>query len=138
MADVDIRVTLQGGEVGHGRRYYEPGSTVRGSAQLVSPQDVECDRVLARIGWHTEGRGSRDHVQVGEAELRRGPLKANTFVTENFDFALPTQPWSYTGHHINIIWEVTITMTFRWTRDIRLTEQIVVTPRRADRPPGQA
>lgn len=128
MTDVEIRVTLQRGDVDHDRRHYQPGSTVRGTAQLISPQDVKCDRVLARIGWHTEGRGDEDHAHVGEVELLRGPLKANRLITENFDLRVPTRPWSYTGHHINIIWEVTITMTFRWTRDIHRAERIVVTP----------
>src|SRR5215204_6129059 len=122
MADVEVRLTLQGGESGGGVHCYESGSTVRGMVRLVSTGEVRCDRVFVSIGWHTEGRSDRDCAQVGEVELHRGRLDANTYLTPSFSFRLPDHPWSYAGHYINIIWEVTVTVAVPFGRDIKRTE----------------
>ena len=129
-ADVEVRLILQGGETDGGVRCYEPGSTVRGMVQLVTGQDVKCDRVFVAIGWHTEGRGDRDAATVDQVDVARGPLKTNMSSTHSFVLTLPGQPWSYAGHYINIVWEVTATMAIPFTRDIKRTEPIVVVPRR--------
>jgi hypothetical protein len=130
VAEVDIRLVLEGGEADRGQRRYEPGSMVRGTVQLVPAQDVRCDGVFVTVGWHTEGRGDSAHVQVGEVELQRGPLTANTPTSHSFAVALPHEPWSYAGHYINIIWEITVVIAIPFAADIKHAEQIVVAPRR--------
>ena len=130
MADIEVRLILQGGEADGGVHGYEPDSTVGGTVQLVTGQDVRCERVLVSIGWHTEGRGDRDAATVDEVELCRGPLSMNTSSTHGFELTLPDQPWSYAGHYINIIWEVTVTVAIPFARDVKRTEPIVVVPRR--------
>lgn len=130
MADVELRLILQGGESDGGVHCYEAGSTVRGMVQLVTTGEVKSNRVSVSIGWHTEGRGDRDSAQIGEVELHRGRLGTNTYLTPSFSFTLPDQPWSYAGHYINIIWEVTATVAVPFGRDIKQTEPIVVSARR--------
>jgi len=134
MAKADIRLVLDGGEAERAWRRYEPGSTVRGTVQLLVGGDVRCDRVVVAIGWHTEGRGDRNGASVGEVELVRGRLTTNTTPSHSFAFRLPNEPWSYAGHYINIVWEVTVTIAIRFARDIKRTEQVVVAPRPAGSP----
>jgi hypothetical protein len=130
MADVEIRLTLRDGQLDGDRRWYLPGSTVRGTATLMPSQDVRCDRVVAAVGWHTEGRGDKDKRRVAEVTIARGPLAASSHHTYEFSFLLPLDPWSYTGHHINVVWAVTVTVVIPFGRDIEQAEHIVVGPSR--------
>lgn len=131
MADIDIELTLKGGEVTGGWRCYEPGSTVHGWLRLTPSEDVNCNRVLASLEWHTEGRGRRDGDCVAEVGLAEGDLTANTSVIQDFNLTVPSEPWSYAGHYINVIWEVIVVVDIPLSRDVIRKEPIVVVPRRA-------
>jgi hypothetical protein len=133
MADVDIELTLQGGEVGDGGRRYEPGSTVQGWARLTPEGTVDCRRVVVRLEWHTEGRGDSDKKCADEVELASGPLSGP--LVQSFTLPVPQQPWSYAGHYIHIIWRVLVVVDIPFSRDIRTEAPIAVAPRRTGRLP---
>src|SRR6266568_119037 len=133
MADVDIELTLQGGEVGDGGRRYEPGSTVQGWARLTPVGTVDCRRVVVRLEWHTEGRGDRDQGCADEVELASGPLSGP--LVQSFTLTVPQMPWTYAGDYINIIWRVLVVVDIRLAFDIRAEAPIVAAPRRAGRLP---
>jgi hypothetical protein len=130
MADIDIELTLQGGQVSDGWRRYEPGSTVRGWIRLTPREHVNCDRVLARLEWHTEGRGDLDRHRAAEIVLAGGDLTANTSAIRDFNISVPRDPWSYAGHYINIIWEVIVVVCIPYALDVIQKEAIVVAPTR--------
>ena len=129
MANVNIELTLHGGEVEGAQRRYDPGSTVQGWVRLTPNGDVDSDRAVVRLEWHTEGRGDRDQGRADEVELARGPLSGP--LVQSFTLTLPHLPWSYAGHYINIIWRVLVVVDIRFARDIRLEQPIAVAPRRA-------
>lgn len=131
MADVDIELTLQGGEASGARRHYEPGSAVRGWIRLTPRDDVNCDRVLTRLEWHTEGRGDLDRHCAAEIVLAGGNLAANTSAIRDFTISVPKAPWSYAGHYINIIWEVIVVVCIPFALDVIRKEQVIVAPKRA-------
>jgi hypothetical protein len=133
MADVEIQLILHDGGSEDGHRRCEPGSTVRGTALLRASEDVDCDHVSASLGWHTEGRGDHDSAHIDEVRLLQGPLRADTPISQSFSFRMPSEPWSYAGYYINIVWDITITVAIPFSRDVKHTEQIVVDPRRRDR-----
>jgi len=130
MDHVDIELALQGGEVENGRRRYEPSSSLHGSARLTPHGTVDCRRVVVRLEWHTEGSGDRDRECADESQLVSGPLSEP--MVQPFTLAVPRQPWSYAGHHINIIWQVRVVVDIPLASDISSEEPIVVAPRRAD------
>jgi hypothetical protein len=132
MADVDIELALQGGEVEGGRRHYEPSSPVRGSVRLTPHDTVDCRRVVTRLEWHTEGTGDRDRECVDETELVTGPLSEP--VDRRFTLTVPRQPWSYSGRYLNIIWHVGVMVDIPLAKNISAEEQIIVAPRRATTP----
>lgn len=137
MADVDIELTLQGGEVENGRRRYEPSSAVHGSARLTPHDTVDCRRVVARLEWHTEGRGARDEECVDEVDVVvRGPLTEP--LVQRFTLTVPRQPWTYAGHYINIVWEVRVIVDIPFATDISSEESLIVAPRRAGSRPTVA
>jgi hypothetical protein len=130
MADIDIELTLQGGQVDDGGRRYEPGSTIQGRARLTSDGTVECSRVVVRLEWHTEGRGDRDQRCADEVELASGILPER--LDQSFTLTVPQVPWSYDGNYINIIWQVRVVVDIPLAFDSRAEAPIVVAPRRAD------
>lgn len=132
MADVDIELTLRGDAVEDGGRRYDPGSTVRGWARLTPDGSVNARRAVARLQWHTEGRGDRDQACCDEVELARGPLVEP--LVQSFMLTVPQQPWSYTGHYINIIWQVVVVVDIPHAFDVSAQEQVVVAPRPAGSP----
>ena len=89
---------------------------------------MNCRRVVARLEWHTEGSGDRDDGCVGEVEVATGPLAGP--LVQSFTLTVPQQPWSYTGHYIDIIWQVSVVVDIRVGLDITVEEPIVVAPRR--------
>jgi hypothetical protein len=140
MAEVDIELALQGGEVENGRRCYEPGSTIQGWTRLRPHGPVDCRRVVARLEWHTEGRGDHDHECAEEFELTSGRLSGP--LVRNFTLTAPQQPWSYAGHYINTMWRVLIVVVVIplgppdiFSDDPSEDEPIVVAPRRAAKLP---
>ena len=46
----------------------------------------------------------------------------------DFSFTAPQAPWSYAGHHISIIWEVTVTVDIPWSPDAAWSERIILRP----------
>lgn len=128
MADVDIRIVLEDRADEDADSRFEPASVVRGTARLQASDDIDCQRVLASLEWHTEGRGDRDAAIVDSVQLLQGPLRADTPISQSFSFTLPSEPWSYAGYYINIVWEITVTVDVPFAWDINRTKQIVVAP----------
>src|SRR6266498_2764623 len=128
MADIDIELTLQGGEVDDGERRYAPGSTIQGRARLTSDGTVECRRVMVRLEWHTEGRGDRDQRCADEVELASGILPER--LDQSFTLTVPQLPWSYDGNYIDIIWQVRVVVDIPLWIDSRAEAPIIVAPRR--------
>jgi hypothetical protein len=127
MADVNIEITLHGGEVEGPPHAYAPGSTVRGWVRLTPDGTIDTNRVVVRLQWHTEGRGDRNVGRAGEVEVATGPVSME--LVQPFTLTVPHEPWSYAGHFINIIWAVLVVADVRHGRDIRHEERIVVAPR---------
>lgn len=132
MPDLDVEIKLQGGAIEHGTRHYEPETEIEGCARLTPERSVDARRVVARLQWHTEGRGDRDKARPDEVELASGPLTEP--LVRNFTLSVPQQPWSYTGELINIIWQVVVVVDIPHAFDIHAEETIVVAPRRLARP----
>jgi hypothetical protein len=129
--DIDVELTLQGGEIEEGGRRYEPGSSIQGWARLTPNGTVECRRVTAHLEWHTESQGNLERDRADEVELLRGPLSGS--VTQRFTLTSPWQPWSYTGYSINIVWQVGVVADIPHGGDIGVEEMILIAPRRAGR-----
>lgn len=102
---------------------------MHGWVRLTPHEDVNCNRVLASLEWHTEGRGDRDGDCVAEVVLAEGDLSANTSVIQEFNLTVPSVPWSYAGHYINVIWEVIVVVDRPFARDVIRKEAVVVAPR---------
>jgi hypothetical protein len=59
------------------------------------------DSVDVRLFWRTQGKGSEDLAIVAEQSMA-GALAGEHVV----EFRLPTEPWSFSGRLISLIWAV--------------------------------
>lgn len=62
--------------------------------------------ICLSLGWHTEGRGSRDSKV--EAELNWATEA--TSGEEPFEFSLPASPYSFDGTLISLNWTLTLSV----------------------------
>jgi hypothetical protein len=106
VTSVDFQWNVLGGESADGGTRFDPGSTLEGTVILTPQTDLNCSGVKIRLEWHTEGRGDRDRKTAGEIVAFRGVLPGGQLVVLPFRFTLPSQPWSYSGFYINILWEL--------------------------------
>lgn len=130
MSRADFDVTLLGGEPTAVSRQYLPGAKLQGRLTLFIDENIKCNHLYARLGWHTEGRGSRHAETITEIDLFQGELQASLPQTFDYAFTLPGQPWSYEGHYINIVWAITFVIDVPWGRDIQHQEPFILSPQR--------
>jgi hypothetical protein len=130
MANANIQITLHNADMLEGTPSYEPGSVVQGTVHVTPQEDIKCNHVWVRLGWHTEGRGTRAEKVIEQMDIAQGVLSAHTPISRSFNFNAPREPWSYAGHYINIVWEVKVTIDIPLATDVNQSLPFVVTPRR--------
>lgn len=130
MANADIRITLNGGDLlPGGLTRFEPGGPMSGMVQVSSNENINCKTIVMRLMWHTEGRGDRDAGEVAQVPIHTGSLSANQPVAQSFNLILPREPWSFAGHYINIVWEIRVTLDIPFSPDINGSQVFVLAPR---------
>jgi hypothetical protein len=82
------------------REWVRPGGTVR--ARLHWELDDRPDKLVVRLLWYTEGRGTRDVGVIAEEELAFSGLTGDTEV----ELAVPEGPYSFSGRLITLRWVV--------------------------------
>ncbi|MDH3194264.1 MAG: hypothetical protein OEM40_08110 [Acidimicrobiia bacterium] len=105
--------------------HVRPGHSISGSATWHTDQSP--DRVSARVGWITEGRGDRDEEYFSEASLDVGESEFGT--PSDFDFTLPIPadaPSSYDGKILRVIWVVEVRLYLSWAKDVKNTARFRV------------
>ena len=128
MAQTDIQILLTGGRVINNWPCYEPHGELSGSVIITPGNDLNCQHVLARLKWHTEGRGDRAEKVVAEQDLFQGHLSAGQPQHFDFHFALPGEPWSYAGHYLSIVWEVEVEIDLPLAFNPKRLERFVLAP----------
>jgi hypothetical protein len=124
-------VSLTGGLLDGDVALYEPGQTISGQVTIEVDREVECRRLTVRLIWRTEGRGDEDKGVVGEIDIFQGRLSPGFPVSSDFSFRLPTEPWSYAGTYVSIVWAIEINVDVPMARDLTHRHLFVMRPRRA-------
>lgn len=92
------------------------GHTISGS--VVWETDREPERVVARIGWVTEGRGDTDEEYFGEESLELGRSEFGSLDRLDFSLVVPRDaPVSYDGKILRILWVVEARLHLPWAKD---------------------
>lgn len=120
-----ISIRLKG--VGQSRVVH-PGDVISGTVEIQPDSPVECRGVDIKIGWHTEGKGDRDEGIGERIELPAQELRPEDPLVQPFEYTLPDSPWSYNGHHINIVWAIEVKVDVPWATDLNAEERFVLKP----------
>lgn len=128
MSNVDITITIQTEDRLDGYVVLPPGGRLSGVVLIQAQQEVKCRKGTLTLGWHTEGRGTRYEQTVATRELFQGSVAAARPLSFPFEFDLPHEPWSYSGHYISIVWHLTLTLDMPLAKDISQRVQFVLRP----------
>lgn len=82
-----------------------PGQDVSGTVSW-SLQGRRGDRVVIRLFWYTQGKGTEDIGVVDEKTIPSPAVSSS----ERFSFRAPAFPWSYAGTLMAITWAVEATV----------------------------
>lgn len=93
------------------------GHTVSGSVTWQTDRPPE--RVVARVGWVTEGRGDADEEYFGEESLELGTSEFGSLNRLDFALQVPSDaPVSYDGKILRIVWVVEARVFLPWAKDV--------------------
>ena len=135
MAKADIQLSISGGEMAGEHMRFDPGSALQARVQIISQEQVKHRAIRVTVEWHTEGYGNRDKEDALVHFLAHdGALQPGAPLYQQVSFNLPTQPWSYAGNLINIIWQVKATIDIAMGKDIEATQTFILAPREARSP----
>ena len=101
------------------REAFHPGEKIRGS--VAWSFEAEPEGVELRLFWHTEGKGDRD-LRVVDRVRFEFPSRVGT---KPFEFTLPTEPYSFSGRLISVIWALELS---ELKSDEAALREIVVSP----------
>lgn len=132
MDEITFSVTLRDGVMEAGLMRYEPGDVISGLVQIIPNKDTNSRGAAVRLQWRTEGRGDTNSESIGETEIWQGNMQKGRPVQGEFRFQLPQEPWSYSGHYINIVWEIFVYVDVPLAGDPKFSQPFVVRPRKAD------
>ena len=126
MEKAAFQISFRGGEPMSGTVRMEPGSRLEGLAQVMPSENIRAKRVLVRVGWHTEGRGDQNSATIGELEIGKGNLTANTPLAQAFSLDLPREPWSFAGFYVSIVWDVRVIVDIPFGTDLQAVQPFIV------------
>lgn len=130
MSAVTLQVVFQGGDPAGEYQRFAPGSVIAGQIRLMPQESINARRLLLRLVWHTEGRGSRATGKIEEVEFAQGSLMQGIPLSYDFNFRLPREPWSYAGHYVSIIWELEVVIDVPMASDVVLSQPFILAPDR--------
>jgi hypothetical protein len=130
MSQAQINVTIMNGETQEEGILFRPGDLVQGSASIMALEPLNSRSVYIILQWRTRGRGSTHISTVQRLDVHQGEIKPDWPLSFSFEFVLPQEPWSYTGHYINIVWEVMVGIDLSWQTDPTQTVTLIVAPKR--------
>ncbi len=128
MANADFDIQFFDGKVDGDVTLFQPGEALKGRVTIYTDSDINCKQVTARLRWQTEGRGTQYVETPAEMQLHEGSLKAGLPAIFEFAFTLPSDPWSYEGYYVSIVWTVQIDLNVAWGKDIVGSKRFLLRP----------
>lgn len=129
LPDVEFIVKVEHSDSIESVPRFAPGETVKGTVELHPRDEFQAESITVALGWHTEGRGDTDRGTGPSVNVYSGMVSAGGSMTFDFELTMPTEPWSYGGQLIQILWgvEVTIDVAER-RRHVTFSSPLVLAP----------
>lgn len=129
MAKCDLTIKIE-----QQKAVYLPGDIVCGTIEATVDDAVKCNGLKAGIRWRTFGKGDSVDEEIESETLFEGEWEAGRVYSEYFEFELPAGPYTYHGHHLNVLWEVFACADIPWARDPETAVEIALKPDPAKEP----
>ena len=108
---------------------FRPLDQISGSVQIIPKRDLNKARdTTLELRWYTTGRGDTDAGVIESRVLHQGAISQSMTLSDSFRFTLPQEPWSFSGHYININWAIRVLIDLPMASDISLTENFLMLP----------
>jgi hypothetical protein len=111
-----------------GELRYAPGDQIEGSVEIFPDNPIRCQAVEVAVKWYTEGKGRRDEGIVESQRFDVRQIDPGQGFSEQFRVTLPSTPWSYAGHFINIIWAVHVKIDIPMAPDFNHEVRFLLLP----------
>lgn len=133
MSKSDVEIQINGGEVGpYEMPLFRPEETVKGSVSIFPSKNIKCRSVVIQLTWHTEGRGTKFEEVIEEMNVFEGELERSVPLYYDFNFRLPSDPWSYSGRYVSVVWGISVKIDVPLMRDISETKPFLLLPNRGE------
>lgn len=123
--DSPIRIRLKGED---GTMRFPPGEQIAGLVEIFPESTIRCQGVEIRVLWYTEGKGRRNEGVVETWRFDINQITPEQGFSEGFTVSLPSAPWSYAGHFINIVWAVHVKIDIALSPDINREARFLLLP----------
>ena len=107
---------------------FPPGEQISGLVEIFPETTIRCQGVEIRVMWYTEGKGRRNEGIVQTLRFDVKQLGPGHSFREPFSCTLPSAPWSYAGHFINIVWAVHVKIDIPLSPDINRESRFLLLP----------
>ena len=103
------------------------GDTLTGFVGVEVNQAATCRDLTLTLRWRTHGRGNRTSGDVKVLHLFEGEWSEGETHLHPFELRLPEDgPMSYSGHLVNIVWELEARADIPWALDPKATQELVL------------
>jgi hypothetical protein len=107
---------------------FQPRAALSGIVEIQPDEVIKCRQVFVTVGWHTEGRGDRNGMDIYVDNLPITEIRPEAPLRHQFETTLLPEPWSYGGSLIRIVWEVHVKIDIPMATDINQTLQFILAP----------
>ncbi|GAB4312023.1 MAG: hypothetical protein Kow00117_05050 [Phototrophicales bacterium] len=107
---------------------FYPGDRVAGQVVIVPDKTVNCRNIRVDVGWYTQGKGDRDREIIYQYIIDVQRLDPGIPISQQFAVDIPAMPYTFSGHLINIIWAVQVTVDIAMRGDINGAGLFIVRP----------
>lgn len=107
---------------------FAPGDTVSGYATITTTETITYKRLIVRVKWRTEGRGDTDESVWTTIDESEGTLTPGIIKNIPFSAVLPSEPWSFSGRYIAIVWGIEVEADVAWKVNPRHFAPFILAP----------
>ncbi len=107
---------------------YHPGEKVSGQVRVFLEDASRCRALRLRRYWQTHGKGTKDRGAEDEVTLHVGPLPTGGTREIPFEIRMPSGPFTYHGHHLNVDHYLEAEIDVQGGRDRTVTRTVALEP----------
>jgi hypothetical protein len=104
-------------EIENRQNTYQPGDVIKGNVIATTTKEVKCKSLSVTLEWYTHGRGDQDRGVVEREIVFRGDFRKHDEKVFPFEFVVPSGPYTYYGHYINLDWTISTDADVPWAFD---------------------